>query len=174
MKVYLSIAALCFATACGGGGGSTSQVTVNNDPTQAGAGAVQASNSPVAASPSVAVTQTPSQIFETMINSVRADNGAGSLDYNAKLGVAAQRHAEDLATNEIWSHTGSDGSTIGQRVTDAGYAYRLVGENIARGQTDEQAALTAWMNSTTGHRENNLDVRFEDFALAKVDGRVGR
>lgn len=116
--------------------------------------------------------RSPQPDISSMLNGVRSGAGAGALTYDSRLGVAANRHANDMAANNFFSHTGSDGSTVGQRVTDAGYQWNRVGENIARGQVDEQAVLDAWMNSS-GHRANNLDPRFEDFALAKADSARG-
>ncbi len=102
-----------------------------------------------------------------MLNGVRASSSSGAVAYDSRLGTAARRHANDMHANSFLSHTGSDGSTIGSRVTDAGYSWNTVGENIAQGQQDEAAVLAAWMNST-GHRENNVNPNFEDFALAKA------
>ena len=162
MKAALSISALCFVAACGGPGGSTTSLSTSTAPTA------------IEDLPQIAVSDAPSATFESMLNGVRSANGVGSVSYNTRLGAAARRHANDLAENMIWSHTGSDGSKIGDRVRDAGYSYSWVGENIARGQSNEQQALDGWMNSTTGHRENNLKPRAEHFALAKADGALGR
>jgi uncharacterized protein YkwD len=102
-----------------------------------------------------------------MLNNVRASNGAGSVTFDARLGRAAQGHANDMLANDFFSHTGSDGSSVGDRVRREGYNWRTVGENIARGQPDEEAVLNAWVNSP-GHQANNVNPNFEDFALAKA------
>jgi uncharacterized protein YkwD len=102
-----------------------------------------------------------------MLNNVRSANGAAPVTYDARLGRAAQGHANDMLANNFFSHTGSDGSNVGQRVTAQGYQWRTVGENIARGQRDEEAVLQAWVNSP-GHQRNNVNPNFEDFALAKA------
>ncbi|PJI86084.1 Cysteine-rich secretory protein family protein [Yoonia maricola] len=153
MKRVLSIAALGLAAACGGAGGSTS----NASDTIA-----------IEDLPQIAVSEAPSTTFTSMLNGVRSDAGVGSVSYNAQLGTAARRHANDMHANEFFSHTGSDGSTIGERVNDAGYAFSWVGENIAKGQANEAAALASWQSSTTGHKENNEMARAEHFALAKA------
>lgn len=164
MKRAFSIAALCLVAACGGAGGSTTSLSTSSS---SGLNAV-----PIDSLPQVAVSQTPSQTFTSMLNGVRSGAGAGALSYDGRLGVAANRHANDMVANNFFDHTGSDGSSVGQRVTDAGYSWNLVGENIARGQVDEQAVLDAWMNSS-GHRANNLNPNFEDFALAKANSPLG-
>ena len=43
-------------------------------------------------------------------------------------------HARDMAKHHKLDHTGSDGSTVGDRVKRVGYVYVRVGENIAKGQ----------------------------------------
>ena len=164
MKKPLSVVALCLVAACGGAGGSTTSLSTSSS---SGLNTI-----PIDALPQVAVSETPSQTFGSMLNGVRSGAGAGALSHDARLGVAARRHANDMAANDVWGHIGSDGSTVGQRVTDAGYTWSAVGENVARGQSDEQAVLDAWMGSS-GHRANNLNPNFEDFALAKANSPRG-
>jgi uncharacterized protein YkwD len=102
-----------------------------------------------------------------MLNNVRSANGSSPVTYDVRLGRAAQGHADDMLANTFFSHTGSNGSSVGDRVTAEGYQWRTVGENIARGQRDEEAVLQAWVNSP-GHQRNNVNPNFEDFALAKA------
>lgn len=45
---------------------------------------------------------------------------AGALAWNTPLTQAAAGHSQDMVTNNFFSHTGSDGSTLGMRVTAAG------------------------------------------------------
>jgi len=93
-------------------------------------------------------------------------NAAGPVAFDARLANAAQGHADDMRANNYFSHTGLNGSTPGDRITDAGYQWRTYGENIARGQTSEQEVFDAWTNSP-GHHANNINPNFEDFALSK-------
>lgn len=155
MKTTFAILAICLTAACGGSGGSTS-----NTPTVTSA----APPAPTAPTP---VEAAPTGDFGSMLNAVRANNGASAVTYNAQLGNAAAGHANDMLRNGFFSHTGSNGSSVGDRVTAAGYQWRTVGENIARGQRDEEAVLQAWVNSP-GHQRNNVNPAFEDFALAKA------
>jgi uncharacterized protein YkwD len=90
------------------------------------------------------------------VNRERSRKGLGSLCYNAKLNRAAEIHTKDMASRGRLSHTGSDGSSVGDRVTRVGYQWRRVAENIARGQTSVDAVMTSWMNSS-GHRANILN-----------------
>jgi uncharacterized protein YkwD len=110
--------------------------------------------------------------FGALLNGARTTAGAGSVTFDARLGRAAQGHAADLVTNNRFSHTGTNSSTVGDRATAQGYNYTLIGENIARGQQTVQSVMTDWTNSTTGHHENNINPAFEDFGLG-VTGTGG-
>lgn len=58
-----------------------------------------------------------------LINDARASQGLYPLLPDNNLNSAAQMHAKDMALNLTLSHTGSDGSTIQDRVNKTGYAY---------------------------------------------------
>ncbi|KAJ8566385.1 hypothetical protein ON010_g6741 [Phytophthora cinnamomi] len=89
------------------------------------------------------------------VNAERAKAGLSALCTNSKLQAAAKRHTDDMAKNNYMAHDGADGSTMSQRVTDAGYAWTAVAENVAAGQEDVKSVMESWMNSP-GHRANIL------------------
>lgn len=89
------------------------------------------------------------------VNSVRADSGRPSLQPNAALSDAAQRHACDMAARGTLSHTGGDGSSVMARIRRAGYTSCYVAENIAYRQPDAPSVMRSWMSSP-GHRANIL------------------
>ena len=102
-------------------------------------------------------TSYENQVVE-LINQERADRGLPALIQNSSLRSAARQHSEDMACNDIFSHTGSDGSTLSSRVLDAGYSYTWVAENIAGSSSSSfsaQSVVTMWMNSS-GHKKNML------------------
>ncbi len=152
-------AAICLTAACMGGGGS------------GGSGGSSSAEPFVTATPAMvtadAAHMNSNQTFTGMLNGVRSSNGAAAVSYDARLGAAAQTHANDMLANNFFSHTGSDGSNAGQRIQRAGYNWRTWGENIARGQQSEESVLRAWVNSP-GHQRNNVNPNFEDFALARA------
>ena|SRR5271169_2413796 len=87
------------------------------------------------------------------------------LTQNPQLQAAADREATDLAKpGTTFSHTGSDGSTIPQRIAATGYVFSQVAENIAQNDSD-QGAVTAWMNSP-GHKATMLNCAFTDAGTA--------
>jgi uncharacterized protein YkwD len=103
----------------------------------------------------------------TLVNQQRAANGLPALNRDSALDSAAYQHSNDMATSNTFSHTGSDGSTPGQRINAAGYYWYTCGENIAAGQSSAQAVMDAWMNSS-GHRANILSPDFKDIGIAVV------
>jgi hypothetical protein len=74
--------------------------------------------------------QLEDQVF-VIVNRERANVGLPALSRAPELDAAARRHSQDMAANLHFSHTGTDGSTFGQRVTAAGYPGTPTGENIS-------------------------------------------
>ena len=60
-----------------------------------------------------------------------------------------------MADRDFFSHVGADGSSSGKRVTQAGYIWGLVAENIAAGMVTPIDAVETWIDSP-GHRQNLL------------------
>lgn len=73
-----------------------------------------------------------SNITDTLnaINTYRTETGLPPYTINSQLARAAQLHANDLACNNLFGHIGSNDSTIQSRVTDSGYVYSYVTENV--------------------------------------------
>ncbi|MEL6327522.1 MAG: CAP domain-containing protein, partial [Cyanobacteria bacterium J06626_23] len=88
----------------------------------------------------------------------------------AELGDAAQAHAEDMARRGELSHTGGDGSSMGDRIAATGYRYRAAGENVACGSARASATLQQWMGSP-GHRQNILNPDFTEIGFGQADGQ---
>jgi uncharacterized protein YkwD len=98
----------------------------------------------------------------------RSSHGSPPLKLAEPLNRAAQLHAEDLATHNFFSHTGSDGSSVGSRVTRENY--RTVGENIYRGtRSAPEQGIAGWMRSP-GHRRNLLSPRFTEVGFGIAQG----
>ncbi len=105
------------------------------------------------------------------INATRAANGCGPVAANPPLTAAAARQANDMLANGVVDHTGSDGSSVVQRVTDAGYVpYTSLGEVIfwGTGLGDiPDVAVDWWMNSP-GHRAIITDCGMTDAGFSVV------
>jgi uncharacterized protein YkwD len=92
---------------------------------------------------------------------------AGALAWNSQLEQAALVHSTDMADNNFFAHiSATNGSTVGPRVTAAGYNYRSVGENIAAGYTSISSVMSGWMASSAGHCENIMTASHRDIGVS--------
>ncbi|MCV3272987.1 CAP domain-containing protein [Roseobacter sinensis] len=105
------------------------------------------------------------------LNEYRAREGRAPLAYSAALEAAARVHADDMAARGFFDHRGSDGSTVGARVTGQGYGWCFVAENIAQGQRTLGEVMRSWAGSR-GHRRNMLAREAREFALVEGTGRI--
>lgn len=99
--------------------------------------------------------RTATQVVFDLVNAERARAGLAPFIADARLDLAAQRHSEDQAAHGTMSHTGSDGSDMGQRIERAGFPWRRAAENVAYGYRTPADVVAGWMNSA-GHRTNIL------------------
>jgi uncharacterized protein YkwD len=107
-------------------------------------------------------------------NSARAvGRTCGSLGYfapvqpltgNGLLAKAAHAQAEDMAANNFFSHTGSNGSTFSERISQAGYSWSRVAENLAAGYEPPDKALEALLESE-GHCKNIMNPRMTQIGV---------
>ncbi len=86
--------------------------------------------------------------------------------WNDDLEEAAQNHCDDMDENGFFSHTGSDGSSPGDRLYDVGYDWRAYGENIAMGYLTEDSVIEGWLNSP-GHCRNIMSPNVSEMGVAK-------
>lgn len=93
---------------------------------------------------------------------------APPISWNQQLKAAAQSHSTDMATHNFFSHTGSDGLSVGSRVKAQDYRWTRVGENIAAGTTTADATITLWLNSA-GHCANIMNPAFTEIGAAKAE-----
>lgn len=104
-----------------------------------------------------------------------------AVSWNAKLAAAAYYHAKDLAehggTSKFVSgtaHISSDGSTLPDRVSRAGYSYITVGEDLAAGQASAKDVVygfpgdhtSGWLQSRTKHCEILMSESFSEMGMA--------
>ena len=108
-------------------------------------------------------TQLINQVLN-LTNEERKKANLEPLKLNSKLASAADDHSDSMAKDDFFSHTGIDGSSVGDRVRDAGYNYRTVGENIAAGYSTASAVVSGWMNSP-GHRANILNANYTEIGI---------
>ena len=116
----------------------------------------------------------------TQVNTARSQpRNCGSENYPATAALSwqctledvAYAHSQDMGDYNFFSHTGSDGLTVGDRVRNAGYDWSAVGENIAAGQQAINTVIDAWLDSP-GHCANIMHSVYTEFGAASysVDG----
>ncbi|NLE45455.1 MAG: hypothetical protein GX620_12105 [Chloroflexi bacterium] len=122
------------------------------------------------------------------VNSVRLVEGLSPYRRSSLLMTAAQRHAEDVAGNELSSTTGSDGSTTAERILRAGYTAwpredggSYVSECVWVGTSDVNEALNPVVESAScrdvvlgvGYREIGVGIATDDAGRTYVVLTIG-
>lgn len=115
-----------------------------------------------------------------LINDERAAVGIAPLTFDNKLNAAAEDYSAEMLENNVFSHTGVDGSTPRERMSDAGYVFsgrNASGENIAyqseRGEPglmDDVADLHLSLMNSPGHRANILNATYDEIGIGIVEG----
>jgi uncharacterized protein YkwD len=103
----------------------------------------------------------------TLINEQRRANNCPPVALVRELSVASKNHSQDMADNNFFSHTGSNGSSFSQRARAAGYAFFPSGEIIAAGYSTPRQVVDGWMNSD-GHRRIILTCANDDIGVGLV------
>jgi uncharacterized protein YkwD len=134
-----------------------------------------ASGGPTAATPAPPPDGTAALAAEVvrLANVERAAAGRSALATDPAVTRAAVDHSADQAATGRMSHTGSDGSDAGTRLTRAGFEWRTWGENVAVGQRTAADVMSAWMASPS-HRENILSGSFTKIGVGAVTDAGGR
>lgn len=119
-----------------------------------------------------------------LVNQERAEVGADPLQINEQLDRAANLHSQDQAGMDRMTHTGSNGSSIGDRVKKSGYTYSYTAENVAPVALDSETVMhggegfngitlnPGWMGSEN-HRNNILNPDFEDIGVGYAESADG-
>ena len=121
------------------------------------------------------MSETDKQMLTRVNNARQQARICGSSSYVAtsdvawhcSLEAAAQRHSTDMADNNYFSHTGSDGSNAGQRISATGYPWRAWGENIAAGYAAVESVVTGWLDSP-GHCGNIMNPTVTEMGAASA------
>lgn len=100
----------------------------------------------------------PAKETETnnVINAYREQNGLSAYTLNPQLERAAQAHANDMACNKLFVHTGSNKSTPHTRVTASDYLASSLSENVygSYPPLTGQGVVSWWRNDQTDVRHN--------------------
>lgn len=106
-----------------------------------------------------------------LANQARAQAGAGPLQWDPTLAVAARQHCLRMASEGQLSHQFAGEPEVSARAAQAGAHFSLIEENVAIAPTPS-AIHDAWMHSP-GHRTNLLNPQVDHVGVAVVAGRNG-
>jgi uncharacterized protein YkwD len=101
-----------------------------------------------------------------LINNERQSRGLYAYRVQSQLRAAARVQAADMACNHFTGHTGSDGSSVRDRVVRQGYSWTWIGENYMISQ-NPTSAFNWWMNSGP-HTANILSPNYTEFGVGYV------
>ncbi len=104
-------------------------------------------------------------------NIARAQNGGFSaLTENLTLNLNAQMKLQDMFAKQYFEHISPTGDGPGDLAKIVGYAYVIVGENLALGDfVSDEKLVDAWMASP-GHRANILNRYYLEMGVAVGKG----
>jgi uncharacterized protein YkwD len=106
----------------------------------------------------------------TALNAYRAQNGLPAFPINQQLTLAATAHANDMACNNFFVHTGSNGSNPTTRVAASGYKASSVTENVygSYPPLSGQGAIDWFKNDRTDirHNQNLLSTVYTEIGVA--------
>jgi hypothetical protein len=122
-------------------------------------------------------SQDPAGELMLLINDLRLAQGLYPYVTNRSLTIAAQRHSNDMAATGQISHYGSDGSSVTQRILEAGYGVYefgpVVSENIYGGVGGSKVPFDAWMDQS-GARSNLLHETYREVGIGAANDTQGR
>ncbi len=116
-------------------------------------------------------------LFE-LTNKARAEAELSRLTINPLLCKVARQHTLNMARLDKMSHE-LGGKKVKDRVTDASYDYKKVGENLAMSSGDAEAPASPpadihkmWIESE-GHRANILDPKYTEVGVSMALSKKG-
>lgn len=113
---------------------------------------------------------TPVQVI-SLTNAERSKAGLPQVIVNPTLSAAALAKGQDMFAQQYWAHTSPSGKEPWSFMSEAGYSYRVAGENLARDFDTTGAMVAAWMNSPT-HRANIVHPKYTEIGIAVIDGSL--
>ena len=111
-------------------------------------------------------------LLADQINTERTAQGLAPYQFDIAIAAVAAAHSADQASHHLMSHTGTDGSNAGQRLTRQGVTWSSWGENVGAGFNDPATLLQAWLASPT-HRPTVLNTTYTRIGIgvaAATDG----
>jgi uncharacterized protein YkwD len=119
--------------------------------------------------PHTQAQSTFAQEVVVLTNYIRAQQGVPPLKAHDTLTNAAEWMSADMAINNYFSHTDSQGRRSWDRFDAFGYPWIATGENIAASQPSPAEAMQTWMESPA-HRANILNPDFTETGVGYYQG----
>jgi len=116
---------------------------------------------------SLASEITADEIIE-LTNLEREKYGLNKLEENELLNKAAVAKADDIISQQNFSHNFSD-KKFSNWIKEEGYEYSIVGENLAVNFTQSEPMFNAWLASPS-HRKNILHESYREIGVAVLSG----
>lgn len=117
-----------------------------------------------ATAPAPAPVAPEQQRMLDLINAARREAGLTPVTISGSLTAVAASYSAVQAAQGGINHTGPDGSTLGGRITRAGYSWAACAENLAAGYPGVDEVFASWMNSA-GHRANILKPNMREIGI---------
>jgi uncharacterized protein YkwD len=106
--------------------------------------------------------------FVEATNAARREAGLAELTVNTSLNAAAALKLDDMRANGYWDHyRPSDRKAPWDFMKESGYAYKVAGENLARGFSTVNGITKAWLESPS-HRANLLSEKYTEVGFANA------
>ncbi|ORX88428.1 SCP-domain-containing protein [Basidiobolus meristosporus CBS 931.73] len=96
-----------------------------------------------------------------LVNLQRTRNGRAPLKLDNRLVQAAQKHTNYQAKVGQLTHS-EPSRPLSLRISETGFRWTAIAENVAMGQISTDAVVRSWMNSP-GHRQNILNPQYTYF-----------
>lgn len=107
------------------------------------------------------------QILLELHNQQRVSYGLTPFNNVEELDMAAQLHNDFMAETNRLTHD-EPGRPLGYRISEQGYNWNYIGENIAMGQRTPEEVMRSWMSSS-GHKSNILNPNFKDIGFGVTE-----
>lgn len=128
-------------------------------------------NKTAAAPPPSTVSYSPDSeelAFLALINDYRRQKGLRELSLNNELGAAAKFHSQDMATNNYFRHTLSNGDSSEKNIERHGYTeWIYIGENIAAGMPSASEVFLGWKLSPS-HDDNMRNGHYAEIGIGRA------
>ena len=116
-------------------------------------------------SQNVSMSSDEKEIFN-LINKQRTNQGLAALKIDNEIQRVAKIKAEDMVTNNYFSHTSPTYGSPFDMLKSFKISYKTAGENIAANSSNV-GAVNSWMNSS-GHKANILNSNFNYTGIGVV------